>query len=425
MAMALRTWLARVGFPRRNLDPALRTEVEKLSAAVAAGAATIHTWRRVVRDQDLSLEPAIDRLKESDLHNLRRSVSALQSFARRQLQYTGALQAFRPNAARNASRRVIRRLATIAAANRPILAGPWDGDVGMELLYWVPFLRWFAMQFRIPPTQLHVLSRGEAPWYKDIAGSATDVLSLYSPSEWRARTAGRAQGTFRGFERELIGRVQDIHPEPCTLLHPGLMFRLFQPYWNHEAPLDHVLNHTVPNRLPPRPTVVPGLPERFIAARFAFSDTLPDTPGNRAWVNARLTSLTESNRVVWLGSGTDGQDAVAPQGEYTPPAGLDLIDASHFMAGPESLAHRAAIVATADAYVGTYGGLSYLAAYYGVKSIAYYAVRSFFPHHRSVAQEMVGGPGRQAPIVVNIDDDALLRRVLDVVPRAAVSGASA
>jgi hypothetical protein len=30
------------------------------------------------------------------------------------------------------------------------------GEVGFELLYWVPFLRWFAERFDVPPERLIV-----------------------------------------------------------------------------------------------------------------------------------------------------------------------------------------------------------------------------------------------------------------------------
>ena len=35
-------------------------------------------------------------------------------------------------------------LAAMVARGAPIVAGPWVGEVGFELLYWVPFLRWCA-----------------------------------------------------------------------------------------------------------------------------------------------------------------------------------------------------------------------------------------------------------------------------------------
>ena len=50
--------------------------------------------------------------------------------------------------------------ATGRAAATPIVAGPWLGEVGFELLYWVPFLRWFAERFAVAPERLLVVSRG-------------------------------------------------------------------------------------------------------------------------------------------------------------------------------------------------------------------------------------------------------------------------
>ena len=46
---------------------------------------------------------------------------------------------------------VRRELAALASKPEPILVGPWLGEVGFELLYWIPFLRWFAEQLRRAP----------------------------------------------------------------------------------------------------------------------------------------------------------------------------------------------------------------------------------------------------------------------------------
>jgi hypothetical protein len=56
-------------------------------------------------------------------------------------------------AARRASA-VERQLASIALRDRPILAGPFLGEVGFELLYWLPFLRWFVERVDISPDRL-------------------------------------------------------------------------------------------------------------------------------------------------------------------------------------------------------------------------------------------------------------------------------
>jgi hypothetical protein len=60
-----------------------------------------------------------------------------------------------------------------------------------------------------------------------------------------------------------------------------------------------------------------------------------------------------------------------------------------------NLAVQTAVIAGARAFVGTYGGYSYLAPFCGVSSLAFYSERTFKPHHLHVAQrifERLGGP---------------------------------
>src|SRR5438128_835759 len=62
--------------------------------------------------------------------------------------------------ARRTSARLRRDLAALAARPEPIVVGPWLGEVGFELLYWIPFVAWFAECFDVPRERLLVLSRG-------------------------------------------------------------------------------------------------------------------------------------------------------------------------------------------------------------------------------------------------------------------------
>src|SRR5687767_8551319 len=64
-------------------------------------------------------------------------------------------------------RRYLRReLEKTAAGDAPIVVGPWTGEVGFELLYWIPFVRWACAEFGIDPRRLLVISRGGVgSWY--------------------------------------------------------------------------------------------------------------------------------------------------------------------------------------------------------------------------------------------------------------------
>src|SRR5256885_741290 len=77
-------------------------------------------------------------------------------------------------------------------SGRPILIGPWLSEAGFELLYWIPFLAWAKAYGNLDPSQLVVISRGgAASWYRDITTNYEDVLSFYSPDEFRARNDAR------------------------------------------------------------------------------------------------------------------------------------------------------------------------------------------------------------------------------------------
>ena len=45
-----------------------------------------------------------------------------------------------------------------------VIVGPWTGEVGFELLYWIPFLNWLCEQ-GLDSRRFIVVSRGgTAPW---------------------------------------------------------------------------------------------------------------------------------------------------------------------------------------------------------------------------------------------------------------------
>jgi hypothetical protein len=59
-----------------------------------------------------------------------------------------------------------------------------------------------------------------------------------------------------------------------------------------------------------------------------------------------------------------------------------------------NLAVQSAVIARARAFVGTYGGYSYLAPFYGVSAVAFYSQRTFKPQHLHLAQRVfdrIGG----------------------------------
>ena len=69
-------------------------------------------------------------------------------------------------------------------SGRPLLAGPWTGEIGFELLYWIPFLR--KLKSRVPELPMSVISRGGvAAWYDGIATGYEDIFATVDPAEFR------------------------------------------------------------------------------------------------------------------------------------------------------------------------------------------------------------------------------------------------
>ena len=312
-------------------------------------------------------------------------------------------------------RRFARRMEAILCHKRPIIIGPWTGEVGFELIYWIPFVRWVLRTYEIAADRLWVVSRGGTrAWYGGIAARYVDAFEFYSPDEFRAATAeAKKQRRVGAFDADLVERVTSAHrlgrPE---LLHPGLMYRLFMPFWKDLATIARVEKYAAYDRLTvPDDPAVSDLPDDYVAARFYFSDCFPDTPANRAFVSSTIEGISRQTPVVLLNTPfavDDHRDAATPNGQvHTVGASMDA---------PRNLAVQAAVIARARAFVGTYGGYSYLAPFCGVPSLAFYSEPNFKVHHLQVAQHVFARLGGATVVPLNVSAAPVLRLALSGSP---------
>ena len=111
----------------------------------------------------------------------------------------------------------------------PILVGPWLGEVGFELLYWIPFLRWFAECYAVPPERIIAVSRGgaAAAWYTSFAGRCHDALSFIPPNEFKRRNFDRSgslgeqkQVARTPLDDEIVGLVRKAEGRDMSALAP-------------------------------------------------------------------------------------------------------------------------------------------------------------------------------------------------------------
>lgn len=307
----------------------------------------------------------------------------------------------RPDAIAEARERV-RQLAE--GGDGTVMAGPWVSEVGYELLYWIPFLRWAVEEHPALARRLVVVSRGgSAHWYADLGVRYADLFDLYSPNELReAREAAALEATgglnkqmvATTFDRVLLDRVAErLEIDGYSTLHPSTMYRA---YWDLVKRRELVrpggaeLFRYRPITAPHAGDLADVLPEEFVAVRFYFRPSFPETPENVVFARAALEAFAESTDVVLLNPALQVDD----HWDFEPREGGRLVRLADRMTPQTNLAVQTAAVARAQGFVGTYGGLAYLAPYLGVRSDSVYSDPSRFKrHHQTLAETVFAGPG--------------------------------
>jgi hypothetical protein len=289
-------------------------------------------------------------------------------------------------------------LGKLAAGRDTIVVGPWLGEVGFELLYWVPFLRWFAGTFRVAPERLLIVSRGgTASWYQPFATGYRDIFDYLSPEEFRQRHDERVvangeqkQTQVLAFERQLLRELtKDVHSR--SMLHPSTMYGLFNPFWWGHVDVEWVHRFAKYERLHMDGGAAFRRPDApYTAVKFYFNDCFPDTPKNREFVQRTLHELSERGPIVSLATGLRLDDHSSH--EWAP---IDVRPLPADVHPRENLALQTAVVAGAAAFVGTYGGFSYLAPFLGVSSTAYFAdPHGYSPRHLLMARSALDSIGQ-------------------------------
>jgi hypothetical protein len=303
--------------------------------------------------------------------------------------------------------RVEREIERVVSGTRPIVVGPWLSEVGYEVLYWVPFVRWVKAAYRIDPDRLWVVSRGGVgSWYADITTNYVDIFDEMTTGEFASRNVDRSEGegTNKQFvmselDRMLMARVERrIGAAGVEMLHPSLMYRLFKQFWSGHRPLDFLDRHTRNVRVTP-PQYDLGslaLPREYVAVKFYAAKSLPDHPANRAMLRTLVNSIAERWPVVLLDTGLNLDD----HADYTFQGGGRIISARPYLDARRNLGMQTQIIAGARAFVGTCGSLAWLAPMLGVDTTAVFTDARFLHSHLHAARRLyhVLGGGRFSPL---------------------------
>ena len=344
-------------------------------------------------DPASALDAANEDLKRS-VNTLARQVGQLRGLVHQQADMlTEALQrAGWQSGEEVAQQRALQRALRALDGHDDIIVGPWTGEVGFELLYWIPFLGWLAEQ-GLGSRRVTVISRGgAAPWYRHLTPHYVDLLELMTPDEFRERTAGpkKQVDASRDFDRDIVETVQRrLGLEKAGLVHPSAMFRLFSALWRKRAGAELVESFTsyrtlsLPAADPAADTM--ELPPHYVVCKFYFSKAFPDTAANRAFAADLVRTISRDVPVVLLSTALRLDEHSDFQ--TTGASGVYVVDAH---AVPHrNLEVQSRLIAGARGFVGTYGGFSYLAPFYGVRSVSFFSRRAGFEsHHLQLADRV-------------------------------------
>jgi hypothetical protein len=317
----------------------------------------------------------------------------------------------------------LQRALRAIAEHEDIIVGPWTGEVGFELLYWIPFLNWALKEFGLEQRRLIVVSRGGARhWYRHITSEYVDVFDLFSLDEYREanelrwdKAGHQKQYRIEKMDRDLVERVKTrLGLDQVEMLHPGPMYRLLRFYWFEKAGVGVLKQHTEYKPLAriDRSPALKDLPRDYVAVRFYFRPSFPDTAENRQFAADIVRAISRDVPVVLLNTGLKFDDH---EDLHVPGMGIHHVD--RLMTAERNLEMQTEIVSNARAFVGTYGGLAYLATFYGVPSYAFYSTQAeLLPAHMDVWWRLTRLMGVPASAIDTRSTD-ILRTVLGSVVR--------
>jgi hypothetical protein len=284
-------------------------------------------------------------------------------------------------------------LARVAAGRGPIVVGPWLAEVGYEVLYWIPFVRWFTHEYRIARERLVVVSRGGMePFYAALAGAYIDLFDLFAPAEFAVRNATRRRDEEAGGQKQSAARALDMEIvamaaaragiSGATVCHPSLMFRLFRQVWHGNLPFDVLWRHVRYVRETPSFDVdLSGLPDAFIAAKLYVGPAL--SPDARDAVTALVTDAARRLPVVTL----DADLGLDEHADFDLGGLPGAISARALLTPRRNLAVQAAIIARSRLFLGACGGLAWTAPFLGVPTVALYDSDRLLAPHLFVARQ--------------------------------------
>jgi hypothetical protein len=286
-------------------------------------------------------------------------------------------------------------IAQLAQGKTPIIVGPWLAEVGYEVLYWIPFLRWFQDAYGIPSDRLVVVSRGGMESaYAGIAGRYVDLFDLTTPRELAARNhqrrtdaegGGQKQSSASPLDDELIATVRShLSIDDARVCHPSLMFKLFREVWHGNLPMDLLWQRTRYETMSaPPPNANDDIPKDFVAVKLYSGPALTMSDPTRASLRDVVAKAATIAPVVLLDVDLGIDEHRDLELDDLP----GVTSARSLMDARTNLGVQIALIARSRFFLSSCGGLAWLAPFLGVPTVAVYDTDHLLAPHLLVARQ--------------------------------------
>ena len=252
--------------------------------------------------------------------------------------------------------------------------------MGFEALYWLPWLAKLRAELDIDPARLIPITRGGAAcWYG--VPKALELYEMRTPQDVRienhirqAQTGFVKQYRVSHFDRQIYAdAAETLGLRHYDVLHPSWMYKTLDPFWTAQRGLSWLFDRIIwtPLPVPPLPEGL-VLPDGFLVMRFYFRNTFPKTPKTVEFAEAVVKQVSQGQPVILLNTGLHADDHTDFLPRTRPDHVRLLSDLYPGLTVQNNLAIQSAVIARAEGFVGTYGGLAQLGLRYGKPSVTFF-----------------------------------------------------
>lgn len=264
-----------------------------------------------------------------------------------------------------------------------IFLGPWMGEIGPELQYWIPYLLKLNSAGVFRKKRILTVSRGDVKtWYHTFPNEYIETFDYISEKEFKKIRAEairinklQKQLEFTPGEQFLIQRIAEKNNiKKYTVSHPSLMWKEIIPYLQEKISLSGVMEKLTFRKFSnfdqKQVAFVDklNLPKRFISVKFYENAIFPAGRENYLFVKDVVRKINQKYMIVLLGM----KNQLDKDKLFNIPDSKGIIDLLDKMPLDSNLGIQTEILRRSEGFVGTNGGFSVLPAFLNKPCLSFY-----------------------------------------------------